>query len=905
MSETASQNVSPVAIEQEMRSSFMDYAMSVIVARALPDARDGLKPVHRRILFAQKGLSNFWNRPYLKCARIVGDVIGKYHPHGDSAVYDALVRMAQDFSMRYLLIDGQGNFGSVDGDPPAAMRYTECRMARISSEMMADLDKETVDWQPNYDDKELEPTVLPTKVPNLLINGSSGIAVGMATNIPPHNLREVVGATLALIENPKLSDEELFAMVPGPDFPTGGIIQGRNGIMLAYKTGRGSISIRGRCHFEEVRKDRSGIIVTEIPFMVNKARWIEATADLVRDKKLEGIADIRDESDRSGIRVVFELKRDAPEQVVLNNLYKMTALQTSFGINMLAIVGGRPQRLGLRQALTIFLQHRREVVTRRSLHDLREARARREIVEGLGLAVISIDRVIEIIRSSADTEEARTRLMAEKMSGLEGFLERAGRPEREVEAARQAGFVYLSQRQAQAILDMRLARLTGLEREKLEAEYRELWALTDYLEGLLADDAKLMAAIIDELREIRDQYGDDRRTEIVGEVTEFQHEELIAEDEMVVTRTRLGYVKRTPVSEYSAQNRGGRGIRGASSGGDDDFVTDIFVASTHDYLLLFTSTGRVYQKRVYELPAGARTARGKPVVNVVELQEGEEVVSIFPVKGFEPNQFLFMATRQGTVKKTLLDGFSNIRITGIKAIDIPEGDRLVDVRLTTGSMDVLLCTKKGYSLRFQEDQVRSMGRDARGVRGINLRKDDILVGMQVFERDSSESILIVCERGYGKRTELSEYPSKNRGAMGIIAIKTSERNGPVAGLRLAGPDDHLILISTTGRLIRIPVNTVPVVGRATQGVRVMRLDDDERVASIERLADPEESADIAEVATPEAAADDGDTVPVDMDDVADEADEEEGDGEDGDGEDGDGEDGDGAASDDDGGEEDK
>jgi len=874
MSEVASQNVTPIAIEQEMRSSFMDYAMSVIVARALPDARDGLKPVHRRILFAQKGLSNFWNRPYLKCARIVGDVIGKYHPHGDSAVYDALVRMAQDFSMRYLLIDGQGNFGSIDGDPPAAMRYTECRMARISSEMLADLDKETVDWQPNYDDKELEPTVLPTKIPNLLINGSAGIAVGMATNIPPHNLAEVITATLALIANPKLSDEELFALVPGPDFPTGGIVQGRSGIIQAYKTGRGSISIRGRCHFEEVRKDRSGIIVTEVPFMVNKARWIEATAELVREKKLEGVSDIRDESDRSGIRVVFELKRDAAEQVVLNNLYKMTALQTSFGINMLAIVGGRPQRLGLRQALTLFIQHRREVATRRALYDLREARERREIVEGLGLAVISIDRVIQIIRSSADTEEARTRLMAEPMIGLDGFLERAGRPASEVAAARAAGTVQLSQRQAQAILDMRLARLTGLEREKLEAEYRELWERTDYLEGLLADDARLMAAIVDELVQVREQYGDDRRTEIVGEVTEIQHEELIAEEEMVVTRTHLGYVKRTPVSEYAAQNRGGRGIRGASSGGADDFVTDMFVASTHDYLLLLTSTGRIYQKRVYELPAGARTARGKPVVNVVELQEGEEVVSLLAVKGFQPNQFLFMATRQGTVKKTVLDAFSNIRITGIKAIDIPEGDRLVDVRLTNADMDVLLCTTKGYSVRFQEDQVRPMGRDARGVRGINLRKDDIVVGMAVFERNSDESVLIVCARGYGKRTALAEYPTKNRGGMGVIAIKTSERNGPVAGLRLAGADDHLILISTTGRLIRIPVNTIPVVGRATQGVRIMRVDEGERVASIERLADPEESTEIAEAAAPEAAADDGDTIPVDMDDVVDESDDE-------------------------------
>ncbi|HLU68164.1 MAG TPA: DNA gyrase subunit A [Kofleriaceae bacterium] len=885
MSDAASQNVTPIAIEQEMRSSFISYAMSVIVARALPDARDGLKPVHRRILFAQKGLSNFWNRPYLKCARVVGDVIGKYHPHGDTAVYDALVRLAQDFSLRYLLIDGQGNFGSVDGDPPAAMRYTECRMARIASEMLADLDKETVDWQPNYDDKEEEPTVLPTKVPNLLINGSAGIAVGMATNIPPHNLREVVSATLALIADPDISDEALFAHVPGPDFPTGGIINGRTGILLAYKTGRGSITIRGRSHFEELRKDRSAIVVTEIPYMVNKARWIEATADLVRDKRLEGIADIRDESDRSGIRVVFELKRDANEQVVLNNLYKMTSLQTSFGINMLAIVGGKPQKLGLRDALHIFVQHRREVITRRSLYDLREARRRREIVEGLGLAVISIDRVIEIIRSSKDTDEARGRLMAEKMGGLDGFLERAGRPAHEVEAARAAGFVHLTERQAQAILDMRLGRLTGLEREKLEAEYRELWELTDFLEGLLADEGKLMAEIVRELEEIRDQYGDDRRTEIVGEEAEILHEELIAVEDMVVTRTHLGYVKRTPVSEYSAQGRGGRGIKGAQSGGSDDFVTDLFVASTHDTLLLFTSTGRVYQKRVFELPPGARTAKGKPFVNVVDLQDGEEVVGMLPIKNFDPGTFLFFATRQGTVKRTSLDLFQNIRTSGIKAIEIPEGDRLVDVRLSTGESDVLLCTKKGYSVRFQEDQVRPMGRDARGVRGINLRKGDLVVGMAVFDRSSDETVLIVCERGYGKRTALGEYPTKNRGGMGVIAIKASERNGPVAGLRLTRDEDHLILISTTGRLIRIPVNTVPVVGRATQGVRIMRLDDGERVASIERLVDPQDSEDIAEGAAPEAAADDGDTVPVDMAEVVEEEEEaadEAGDGGDGD-----------------------
>jgi DNA gyrase subunit A len=884
---SAAAEVSPIAIEKEMRSSFMDYAMSVIVARALPDARDGLKPVHRRVLFAQKGLSNFWNRPYLKCARIVGDVIGKYHPHGDASVYDALVRMAQEFSMRYPLVDGQGNFGSIDGDPPAAMRYTECRMSRISSELLADLDKETVDWQSNYDDKELEPTVLPTRVPNLLVNGSSGIAVGMATNIPPHNLGEIIDATLAMMEDSELDDEKLFALVPGPDFPTGGIIQGRAGILLAYKTGRGTITVRGRTHFEEIRKDRAAIIVTEVPYMVNKARWIEATAALVREKKLEGIADIRDESNRKGIRVVFELKKDAPEQVVLNSLFKMTALQSTFGINMLAIVGGRPQRLSLSDALNVFIQHRREVVTRRSLFDLRQARERREIVEGLGLAVISIDRVIEIIRGSADTDEAKSRLQAEKMGGLEGFLERAGRPPAEVEKARKAGFVHLSERQAQAILDMRLGRLTGLEREKLEAEYRELWTLTDYLEGLLADNDKLMTAIRDELLEVRKLYADERRTEITHDGAEIIHEDLIAVEEMVITRTHLGYVKRTPVSEYTAQNRGGRGIRAATSSSTEDFVADMFVASTHDTVLIFTSMGRVYQKRVFEFPKGSRVARGKAFVNVIDLQKDETVVGMLPIKNFDPDSFIFMACRSGTVKKTALGAFSNIRATGIRAIGIGDGDSLVSVHLTNGAMDIILVSKRGSAVRFREDQVRPMGRDARGVRGINLREGDQLVGMGVFERESDQTLVVVCERGYGKRTALSEFPVKNRGTYGVIAIKTSARNGPVAGVRVVTEEDHLILISDRGRLIRIRVAGISLLGRATQGVRVMRLDEDERVASIERLADAESAEQITEEEAAAVLAEGGDTERVEMaeDEDEDEDDEELDDGEDGVGED--------------------
>jgi DNA gyrase subunit A len=700
----------------------------------------------------------------------------------------------------------------------------------------------------------------------------------MATNIPPHNLREVIDATLLLIDNPEASDEELLEKLPGPDFPTGGIIQGRSGIQLAYRTGRGCITLRGRADFEEIRKDRMAIIVTEVPFMVNKARWIEAAAQQVRDKRLEGISDIRDESDRNGIRVVFELKRDANEQVVLNNLYKQTQLQTSFRINLLAIVNGRPVQLLLREALQVFIDHRKEVVTRRSLYDLRQARDRREIVEGLGLAIMQVDRVIEIIRSSKDTDEAKTRLMAEKMGGLDGFLERAGRPEEEVAAAREQGFVHLSPRQAQAILDMRLGRLTGLEREKLEAEYKELWETTDYLEGLLADDVKLIACIVDELQQVREQYGDERRTEIVDAEGEILHEELIAEEKMVVTRTHLGYVKRTPVSQYQAQNRGGRGIKGAGSA-DDDFVTDMFVASTHDYVLIFTSHGRVYMKKVYELPAGSRTAKGRPFNNVVDLQADEEVVSLQSVpEGKYEGRFVFMATQQGTVKKTDATAFEKIRSSGIKAIGISDGDRLVDVRICEKDMDVILTTRSGSAIRFQEDQVRPMGREARGVRGINLRDGDQLVGMVAFPRDSQETLLTVCERGYGKRTALSEFPTKNRGGYGVISVKTSDRNGLVTGVRLAADEDHLILISNKGRLIRMRVADISVMGRATQGVRVMRIDDDEVVASIERVADPDETdeegkLDGAEPSIPEEALA-GDTVPVNMEEVVEEGSEE-------------------------------
>jgi DNA gyrase subunit A len=848
-----------ISIESEMTSSFMDYAMSVIVSRALPDARDGLKPVHRRILFAQRGLNNTHSRPYLKCARIVGDVIGKYHPHGDSAVYDALVRMAQDFSMRYMLVDGQGNFGSVDGDPPAAMRYTECRMSKLAGELLADIDKETVDWQPNYDDKELEPTVLPTKVPNLLINGSSGIAVGMATNIPPHNLGEIIDGVLALIADPRLSDDELVKIIPGPDFPTGGVIQGRIGILSAYKTGRGTIVVRGVAHVEELRKDRFAIVVSELPFMVNKSRWIETTADLVRDKKLEGISDIRDESDRTGIRVVFELKRDADDKVVLNNLFKHTQLQTSFAVNMLAIIESRPATLSLRRALQVFVDHRHDVVTRRTLYDLREARARREIVEGLGLAVTNIDRVIDIIRSSKDTDVAKQRLIDEPMAGLGGFLERAGRPADEVAEANAQQFVRLSGRQAQAILDMRLGRLTGLEREKLEAEYRELWQLTDYLEGLLADETKLMTAITDELRAIRAEFADPRRTQIVDAQGEILTEELIDQEDMVVTRTHLGYIKRTPTNEYEAQGRGGRGITGATST-EGDFIVDMFAASTHDHVLLFTDKGRVYYKKVFELPEGSRTAKGRAVVNVLDLQEGEQVVAMLPFTEFRADTSVFFATQSGTVKKTELSQFENVRQSGIKAITIEEGDRLIKAELTTKAHDVLLTSAKGFAVRFKEDRVRPMGRTAAGVRGISLRADDRLVGMCTFMRDDAAATLItVCARGYGKRTALADYPTKNRGGKGVITIKTTARNGQVSAVRIVTDDDHLILISDRGKLIRMRVGELKVQGRATQGVRLMRVDDGEHVAAIERLAEPGEESGIE--AAPIEAVEDGDTIP--------------------------------------------
>jgi DNA gyrase subunit A len=845
----------PIAIEEEMKSAFMDYAMSVIVSRALPDARDGLKPVHRRILYTQFGLSNFWNRPYIKCARVVGDVLGKYHPHGDTAAYDALVRLAQDFAMRYTLIDGQGNFGSIDGDSAAAYRYTECRMEKIGGELLADIDKETVNFQPNYDDKEQEPVVLPARFPNLLVNGAAGIAVGMATNIPPHNLRETIDATIAVIKNPDITTDELMEIVPGPDFPTGGFIYGRGGIRSAYETGRGAILMRGRTSVEEHPKTgRKSIIATEIPYQVNKAKLIEKIAELVRDKKIEGISDLRDESDRDGMRIVVDLKKDAVPEIVQNNLFKMTPLQESFGINMLAIVDSRPQILSLKKALVYYVAHRRDVVTRRTMYDLRQARDRMHILEGLKIAVDNIDAVIDLIRASKDTESAK--------AGLISSFD-------------------LSPRQAQAILDMRLAKLTGLERQALIDEITEVGALIARLEEILGSDAVLMKVVTDELEAVKTEYADTRRTEILDGGAEILVEDMIAPEEMVVTVTHGGYVKRNPKTLYRAQRRGGRGITGAATH-EEDFVAQLFVASTHDTLLMLTNKGRAYSKKIWEVPQAGRTAKGKAFVNLIPLQEGERVVALLPVREFSEGAFVVMATRTGYIKKTSLDAFANIRSSGIIALTIPEDDALVAVRITEGAADILIGTRNGWAIRFREENVRPMGRTARGVRGIRLRDGDDkdqVVGMAVVPREEPATLLTVCERGYGKRTPTSDYPTKNRGGKGVITIKATERNGKVVSLRLVSDDDDLMLITDGGKLIRMPVDGIPTIGRNTQGVRLIRLETDEKVVAMERMAEKEEGE--TEVA-PEVAAARAELAaePLGAEDLGDEAAADEGDGED-------------------------
>ena len=850
-------------IEDEMRSSFLDYAMSVIISRALPDARDGLKPVHRRILYAMHQLRNTHQQPYKKSARVVGDVIGKYHPHGDSAVYDALVRLAQDFSMRYPLVDGQGNFGSVDGDPPAAMRYTEVRMQRLTAELLADIDKDTVDWVPNYDEKELEPSVLPTKLPNLLLNGAVGIAVGMATNIPPHNLTEIVDATIALIDEPSLEVRDLLEYVKGPDFPTGGLIIGRSGIKQAYASGRGSITVRARAEIEEDAKGRESIVVTEIPYQVNKTRLIERIASLVREKRIEGISDVQDYSDRQGMRIWVQVKRDAAAQVVLNNLYKMTDLQTTFGVNMIAISHGRPKVLDLKDALVAFIDHRRTVVTRRTKFDLHKAQERREIVEGLGVAIDAIDRVIAIIRGSASPDVAREALMAEPLQGFAPFLERCGRPAEEVEAARGRPY-HLGERQAKAILDMRLQRLTGLEREKIEAEYRELSLEIARLEAILADARLLMKLIRDELSEIRYTYGDpegrdsgsgspssggSRRTEIVEAEDDIEPMDLVADESMVIMLTRGGYIKRLPTEDYRVQARGGKGVKGGGGRADDDFVSAVLEASAHSWLLMFTDTGRVFRKRVFELPQGRRDGPGKALVNFLEMRSDERVLEMVPYRDdeVEGDRYIVTVTAKGYIKRTHLSEFANLRKTGLIAVSIDEDDRLIAVRFTDGKQHIMLSSGQGMVIRFGEDDVRAMGRNARGVRGMGLRDDDRVVAMSCLPAEDADEgelqVLTICANGYGKRTAVSEYRTQSRAGLGIITIKVNERNGEVVENLLVHPEDQIIVITSDGKVIRTPVDGISVLGRNTQGVRIIRMGKGERVVAATRMVDDGDKRD--------------------------------------------------------------
>ena len=836
----------PVSLEEEMRRSYLDYAMSVIVGRALPDVRDGLKPVHRRVLYAMFETNNVWNRPYVKCARVVGDVLGKYHPHGDNATYEALVRMAQDFSMRYTLIDGQGNFGSIDGDAAAAYRYTECRLDRIAGELLADVEKETVDFTPNYDGKEQEPSALPTKVPNLLVNGSSGIAVGMATNIPPHNLSEVVDACQALLKKPESSVEELIKHVPAPDFPTAGIIYGVSGVREAYKTGRGRILIRARTHFEDLEKgNRQAIIVDELPYQVNKKNLLERIAELVNDKKIEGIAHIQDESDKSGMRVVIELKRGELPEVILNNLFKQTQLQDTFGVNMVALIDGQPRVLSLKQMLEAFLAHRREVVTRRTAFDLREARKKAHIQEGLAVALSNVDEIIELIKKSQTPAEAKAALMAKawKSPVVEEMLKRAAADASKPEGVgpelglQHTGY-RLSDAQAQAILDMRLARLTGLEQDKIVAEYKELIDTIADLMDTLAKPERITAIIADELKAIKAQYGDKRKSEIVEQAEDLQMEDLIAAEDVVVTFSHAGYIKSQPLGDYRLQRRGGRGKQAATTK-EDDFIERLFIANTHDTLLCFSSRGRVYWLKVYNVPQGTRTSRGKPIVNLFPLTEGERINAVLPVKEYDDKHFVFMATSLGTVKKTALEQFSNPREKGIIAVELDDGDHLIGAAITDGKHDVMLFSDAGKAVRFEEVDVRPMGRQAHGVRGMKLGKDQKVVSMLVADSEG-QTVLTATENGFGKRTAISEYTRHGRGTQGMIGIQTTERNGKLVGAVLVGDEDEVMLISTGGVLIRTRVKQIREQGRSTQGVRLIDLDEGTKLSSIERVAEKEE-----------------------------------------------------------------
>src|ERR1700722_6675953 len=835
-----------VNLEDEMRQSYLDYAMSVIVGRALPDIRDGLKPVHRRVLYAMRELGTDWNRPYKKSARVVGDVIGKYHPHGDTAVYDAMVRMAQTFSMRYLLIDGQGNFGSVDGDPPAAMRYTEVRMSKIASELLADIDKETVDFVANYDESESEPAVLPARVPNLLINGASGIAVGMATNIPPHNLTEVVGACLALLEDPSLPLAALMQHIPGPDFPTAGIINGAQEIATAYRTGRGRLSVRCRAHFEDIGKaDRQAIIVTELPYQVNKARLLERIADLVRAKDIEGISELRDESDKDGMRVVIELKRGEVGEIVLNNLYAQTPMETVFGINMVALQDGQPKLMSLKEMLDAFIRHRREIVTRRTIFDLRKARERAHILEGLAVALANIDDVIALIEASASPAAARPALLARAWRSGIGpqLLERAGAiSTRPADLADEFGLkgdsYYLSEAQAQAILDTRLHTPTGLEQDRIIEEYKGLLESIRDLDDILARPERLTQVVRDELLQIRDQYGDARRTEINRDHLDLTTEDLIEPQDVVVTLSHAGYAKSQPLTEYQVQRRGGRG-KAATTVKDEDFIEKLFVANTHDTVLCFSNRGKVYWLKVYTLPQAGRGARGKPMVNLLPLEEGEKINALLPVKQYDEEHFVFMATSQGTVKKTPLTAFSRPRTSGIIAVDLADNDRLVGVAITDSQREIILVSSGGKAIRFLEDEVRPMGREATGVRGIKLGDEQELIALIVV---GEGNVLTASATGYGKLTPLDDFPSHGRGGQGVIALQTSDRNGTTVAALQVMPGHEIMLISSTGTLVRTPVDEISVLGRNTQGVRLIRLADGERLVGIERI----ESLDAAD-----------------------------------------------------------
>ena len=859
------ERILPRPIDEEIKESFINYSMSVIVSRALPDVRDGLKPVHRRVLFAMQEANNVWNRPYVKCARVVGEVLGKYHPHGDSATYEALVRMAQDFSMRYQLIDGQGNFGSIDGDSAAAYRYTECRLQRIASELLADIDRETVDFVPNYDGKEQEPSVLPTRMPNLLINGSSGIAVGMATNIPPHNLGEVVDACLALLNDPATTIDDLIKLIPAPDFPTAGLIYGVSGVHEGYRTGRGRVIMRARTHVEDLeRGNRQAIIVDELPYQVNKKTLLERIADLVHEKKIEGIAHIQDESDKSGMRVVIELKRGEMPEVVLNNLYKQTQLQDTFGINMVALLDGQPRLMNIKQMLDAFLAHRREVITRRTVFDLRKARERAHIQEGLAVALSNVDEIIALIKAAQTPAEAKQKLLGKAWRSqlVQDMLARAGaeatKPETLAPGYGMTEDGYrLSEAQAQRILEMQLQRLTGLEQDKIVADYRELLETIANLLDILAKRERITEIITEELEHVRAQYGDKRRSEIVLNTEDISIEDLITPADVVVTFSHTGYVKSQPVADYRAQRRGGRG-RQATSMKEDDFIERLFIANTHDYILCFSSRGRVYWLRGYEVPQGTRTSRGKPIVNLFPLEDGERINALLPVKEFDDHHYVFMATSEGTVKKTPLSDFSRPREKGIIAVDLNEGDYLVGAQITDGTYDVMLFSDAGKAVRFEEGDVRPMGRGARGVRGMRLVAGQQVISMLVAA-DEAQTVLTATEHGFGKRTPISEYTKHGRGTQGMIAIQASERNGKLVGAVLVNEHDELMLVSTGGVLIRTKVSQIREMGRSTQGVSLIHLDEGTTLAGIEKVleSDDENNGDIVEIEPGAATLPDG------------------------------------------------